>query len=122
MRDHDFGHAYDEETQQTGNDMRIEFTDDLVRAFCERRTDHAYPGDGDLRRALMMRLQGLAAAVTPDDVLALASMGFVPITERGGTVRVTGGYLLEIEFSHDAPPTVFIQGLAPATPTGDRNA
>mgnify|MGYP001616482198 CR=1 FL=1 len=102
--------------------MRIEFTDDLVRAFCERRTDHAYPWDVRVRRALMMRLQGLAAAMTADDVLALASMGFVPSSESGGTVRVTGGYRLQIEISHDAPPTVFIRGLVPATPTGDPNA
>lgn len=102
--------------------MRIEFTDDLVRAFCERRTDHAYPWDVGLHRTLMMRLQGLAAAVTADDILALASMNFVPASEGGGTVRVTGGYRLQIEFSHDAPPTVFIRGIAPATPIGDRNA
>lgn len=102
--------------------MRIEFTADLVRAFCERRAGHPYPWDVGVRRALMTRLQGLAAAVTADDILALASMGFLPSSEGGGTVRVTGGYRLQIEFSHDAPPTVFIRGLAPATPTGDRNA
>lgn len=102
--------------------MRIEFTDDLVRAFCERRTDHAYPWDVGLHRTLMMRLQGLAAAVTAADILALASMNFVPTSEGGGTVRVTGEYRLQIEYSHDAPPTVFIRGIAPATPIGDRNA
>lgn len=122
MYDCNRGCGYDEDTQQAGNELRIEFTDDLVRAFCERRTDHAYPWDVGVRRVLMMRLQGLAAAVSADDVLALASMDFVPSSESGGTVRVTGGYRLQIEFSHHPPPTVFIRGLAPATPTGDRNA
>ena len=102
--------------------MRIEFTDDLVRAFCERRTDLAYPWDPALRRSLMMRLQGLDAAVSPEDIAALASMNYLPVSETGGSVQVSGGYRLHLEFSQDADPTVFIRGLTPTPATGDRNA
>lgn len=101
--------------------MHIEFADDLVRSFCERRTDPAYPWDSALRRPLMMRIQGLDAALTERDIKALSSMNYTAIDATRGSIRVAGAYRLQIEFLSDTPPRVSIQGLEQQPPTGDRN-
>lgn len=101
--------------------VRIEFEDDLVCAFCERRVGVVFPWPSTLRRPLMTRIQSLDAAVDERDILALSSLDYAPDSATRGTIRVDTAYRLGIEFLRGRPAAVSIRGLALALSTGDRN-
>lgn len=101
--------------------VRIEFENDLVCAFCEQHAGIVFPWPSALRRPLMARMQSFDAAVDERDILALSSLGYAPVTETRGTIRVDKTFRLDIEFLLGPPTAVSILGLVPASSTGDRN-
>lgn len=104
----------------SGGQVHIEFADDLVLAFCERRIGQTYPWDPALRRPLIMRIQSLEAALTEHDVRSLAVMNYKAIDTAQCTIQVAEAYRLRLKFSRGTPPMVSIQGLD-REPTGDRS-
>lgn len=101
--------------------MRIEFDDDVVRAFCEERAGASYPWNPSMRRSLMARIQSLDAAVDVRDVFALHSLSYAAVDASRGSIRVDEEHRLHVEFLPGPPTIVLVQGLTLEAPTGDRN-
>jgi len=101
--------------------VRIEFGDDVVRAFCERLTGHNYPWSTAVRRPLMVRMQALDAARDLRDIQALRSLRFMAADATRGSIHVDDTHRLHVEFLPGPPMSISIQGLTEEPPTGVRN-